>query len=163
MGCGPPVASQLVVMMDMFKSTFWPRMDFVGQVETLHTDYERLMDAFSHSPQGTHPHVRAFMRDVAQKHEHIRSSSYRTSRLTPDSVLKSQIDGLDPALLCRVAQRLRLEYECLPMYDMARWCEYRGGPRAQRGDEPPDAHAARAAARQRPAQQAVGLAPGGVP
>jgi hypothetical protein len=110
-------------MMDMFQSTFWPRMDFVGQVEKLDADYERLMAAYSESPQGTHPHVRQFMVSVAEKHQGMLASRYRTTRMTPDSVLKSQIGGLDPALLCRVAQRLHLEYECLPMYDMARWCE----------------------------------------
>ena len=111
-------------MMDMFQSKFWPRMDFVGQVEKLDADYERLMDAYSKSPQGAHPHVRQFMRSVEEKHKGMRSSRYLTSRMTPERVLKSQIGGLDPALLCRVAQRLHLDYECLPMYDIARWCEF---------------------------------------
>ena len=65
-------------MMDMFQSKFWPRMDFVGQVEKLDADYERLMDAYSESPQGANPHVRQFMRSVEEKHKGVRSSRYRT-------------------------------------------------------------------------------------
>jgi hypothetical protein len=67
-----------VLMMDMFQSTFWPRMDFVGQVEKLDADYERLMAAYSESPQGTHPHVRQFMASVAEKHTNLHASRYRT-------------------------------------------------------------------------------------
>jgi len=36
--------------------------------------------------------------------------------------MKRFISGLDPALLCRLAQRLRFDYECLPMYNIHRWC-----------------------------------------
>jgi hypothetical protein len=45
-----------------------------------------------------------------------------THRYTSDKSMERVISQLDPALLCRLAQRLRFDYQCLPMYSIHRWC-----------------------------------------
>jgi hypothetical protein len=169
---------QVSLLMDMFQSQFAPRMDFVGQVENLDDDYEMLHDVFSHSQQGRHPSVRAFMQGVAKvryvyessqerrrrfksfqawdndsrRHDSslhfawhddtigpatvqahamaapateqgLRANAYRTKVWSTASHIDDSTSQLDAVLLCRVAQRLRFEYQCLaPLYDIRRWC-----------------------------------------
>jgi hypothetical protein len=74
---------QVSLLFDMFHSQFAPRMDFVGHVENLDSDYETLLAAFSHSKQGMDPDVKAFMRAVAKKHEGLEASVYRTKVCGP--------------------------------------------------------------------------------
>jgi hypothetical protein len=124
-GGGGGYGRQITMMMDMFSSQFSPRLDFVGQMSHLREDQADLMATFMRSQHGSTAEVQQFVTFVSNKHSALQADkrrlkpSYSYTQETKENYYAS----IPADLLCRVAERLRFDYECLsPLYDISRWC-----------------------------------------
>jgi hypothetical protein len=114
-------AGQLTLLMDMFLAPTPPKLDFLGFVEKLDLDWNRtlqayrqyngeqgvLVDSDRYTPKPVRPHAAAYAAPGRKSHDldNMWSVLHR-----------------DPQLLCDAARMLEFDYECLPMYNIDRWC-----------------------------------------
>jgi hypothetical protein len=110
------MAGQLTLLMDMFLADTLPRLDYVGVVEQ-----------FDASWNGT---LRAY-----QQYNDLHGVKVDPERYTPKPIeARGRHRGHDeeemwavlrhdPQLLCDAAHMLEFDYECLPTYNLSRWCD----------------------------------------
>jgi len=107
------LAPQASLLMDMFEAESPPRLDFVGKTDAPIEDLRALVNNYHHWAEDHRLHYQST--NLPQ--------SFMTSQHFQKKYLNESIyyEGIASTVLCRLANALHVDYQCLPVQDH-QWC-----------------------------------------